>query len=449
MTLPEREQAILHHQRGELAPAEALYRSALARAPDDAVTLYNLGILLLAQARLDGLAFATAALRLGDTSDTVPSTDTALDCVAAAASVAQALLNHQYKAHAAEFVRRLDAAGLADARHAALWQRCRLPLHLSEFAPVADLATAEPLRRYAPIESERYVYAIDIVGGCNLRCPTCPVGQGAELAKGLMELALFERVLAKAAAEQAPHRPDIWLFNWGEPLLHPQVADFVRAVRSAGLTSLISTNLHHGERIDALMQANPDRLKVSLSSLDPSIYAQTHARGDIERVRRNLHALAAARDRHGATTQIWIGHHLYRNTLAEQADVQALAASLGFGYAPSQAIVAPIETALALALGEPGVPTPLEDQLLAHPRDMQAALRARRSGRFDCELRFNMTTLDHRGHVGLCCGTTQPLDAVPVGFLDRDHAGIERRKYANRFCRRCIGAQMHLTTADQ
>jgi hypothetical protein len=256
-------------------------------------------------------------------------------------------------------------------------------------------------------------------------------------------------VLDKIVREHAPHGPDIWLFNWGEPLMHPRVAEFIRAVHAAGLTSMISTNLNHDERIDAVMQANPQRLKVSLSSLDQAHYGQTHARGQIERVKRNLQQLAEARDRHAAATQIWIGHHLYRNTLGEQAAVQALAASLGFGYAPSQAIVAPIETAMALARGEPGVHAPLHDQLLAHPREIQAHMQARRSGRFDCELRFNMTAMDHRAHLGLCCGTTQALDAVPVSFLELDRGEIERRKYANDFCRRCMAAQMHLTTADR
>jgi pyruvate-formate lyase-activating enzyme len=448
MSVPELNQAINAHRHGDAPQAERLYRAVLARSPTHAVAGYNLGILLLAQARLDGLPFVLAALA------TPVSAQAPLDRAAASASAVQALLSHQYQAHAADLMRWLDEAGVQAQGHAELWQRCRLPDHLAPTsagaapAPAREGRPAPTLLRYHPIESSRYVYAIDIVGGCNLRCPTCPVGQGAALPKGLMELALFEQVLAKIVRERAPHRPDIWLFNWGEPLLHPRVGEFIRAVRDAGLTSMLSTNLNHGERIDAVMQANPERLKVSLSSLRQQVYGQTHARGDIERVKRNLERLARARERHAATTQIWIGHHLYRNTLVEQTEVRALAGSLGFGYAPSAAIVAPIETAMQAAAGV-GAPAPLQEQLLVQPRDIQGQSRARRSGRFDCELRFNMTALDHRGHVGLCCGTTQPLGAVPVPFLEHDHEELERMKYTHSFCRRCMGQQMHLTTADQ
>lgn len=459
MTPSTLEQAVRAHHAGDHAAAEAGYRAVLVEDPAHAVAGYNLGILLLAHGRLDGLALARAALARDDPS---------LDRAAAASSVARALLEHQYRAHAEAFLHGLRELGVQAADHAALEQRCGLPPHLARWAPVmADgSATAPPdgapspaaggasLERYHPIESSRYVFAIDIVGGCNLRCPTCPVGQGAGLPKGLMDFALFERVLAKIVRESAPHRPDVWLFSWGEPLMHPQVGHFIQAVRDAGLTSLLSSNLHHTERIDAVMQANPDRMKVSLSSLRQEIYAQTHVRGDIARVIDNLHELARARDRHRATTEIWIGHHLYRNTIAEQAGVQALAHSLGFGYAPSTAIVAPIETALALASEDSAAPAatpaPLADQLFVHPREIAQRMAARRSGRYDCELRFNMTTIDHRGHVGLCCGTTQPLDAAaPMPFLDHSSAELEQQKYRHDFCRRCMGAQLHLTTADR
>lgn len=37
-------------------------------------------------------------------------------------------------------------------------------------------------------------YFIDVVGGCNLRCPSCPVGNSPEAdhSKGLMDVQLFK-----------------------------------------------------------------------------------------------------------------------------------------------------------------------------------------------------------------------------------------------------------------
>lgn len=434
MSISDLDFAVKAHQAGRWAEAEDLYRGYLILHPQEPVAAYNLGILLLGQARLEGLAWTRAALLAGSGQ---------LDVAAASASVVQALLGHQYQDAADQFVNWLEQHGLHAADHAKLKQRSVLPAHLQPVAPSQQ-------RRYHPIESSRYVYAIDVVGGCNLRCPTCPVGQGADLSKGLMPRHLFQAILQKIVQEQAPHQPDIWMFNWGEPLLHPQLDQLIDDVRQHGLTSLVSSNLNHSDRLDALMQANPDRMKVSLSSLRQEAYGQTHVRGDIARVVANLHALAKARDHHKAQTQIWIGHHLYRHTLQDQEQVQALAFSLGFGYVPSAAIMAPIETALRRFSPGPGAfaPVPLEDQLLTSPQEISAQLQARRSGRFDCELRFNMTSIQHNGRVTLCCGTTQALAPQPVEFLAHSHDALEQKKYEHPFCNQCMKNNLHLTTAD-
>lgn len=434
MSISDLDFAVQAHQAGRWAEAEGLYRAYLVLHPHEPIAAYNLGILLLGQARLEGLAFARTALL----ASTGP-----LDVAAASASVVQALLSHQYQDAADQFVQWLEQQRLQAADHAALKARSALPGHL-------QAVSARGERRYHPIESSRYVYAIDVVGGCNLRCPTCPVGQGAELPKGLMQRELFQSILQKIVKDQAPHRPDIWLFNWGEPLLHPQLGGLIDDVRQAGLTSFVSSNLHHSDRVDELMRANPDRMKVSLSSLRQEAYGQTHVRGDIARVVANLHALAQARDRHKATTQIWIGHHLYRHTLQDQPQVQALALSLGFGYVPSTAIEAPIETALRRLspMNVLSVPEPFHDQLLTTPEEISAHMKAHRSGRFDCELRFNMTSIQHEGRVTLCCGTTQTLASEPIEFLAHSHAALEQKKYEHPFCSQCMKHNLHLTTAD-
>jgi wyosine [tRNA(Phe)-imidazoG37] synthetase (radical SAM superfamily) len=434
MTVANLDHAVQAHQAGQWPEAEALYRSFLAVHPDEPVAGYNLGILLLGQARLEGLSWVRQALLAGGGR---------LDLAAASASAVQALQAHQYKDHADQFVQWLEQHGLQALGHEALKVRVALPGHLQPLAPTG-------LRRYHPIESSRYVYAIDVVGGCNLRCPTCPVGQGAALPKGLMQRDLFQAILQKIVQEQVSQRPDIWLFNWGEPLLHPQLGALIEDVRQAGLTSMVSSNLHHSDRIDEVMQANPDRMKVSLSSLRQEAYAQTHVRGDIERVKTNLQLLAQARDRHKATTEIWIGHHLYRHTLQDQQQVQDFAVSLGFGYAPSTAIVAPIETALRMLSSDTSawVAEPLHAQLLTKPAEISAHLKAHRSGRFDCELRFNMTSIQFDGCVTLCCGTTQALAAEPVAFLTHSHAALEQKKYAHPFCGQCMQNNLHLTTVD-
>src|SRR5262245_50447465 len=74
------------------------------------------------------------------------------------------------------------------------------------------------------------ILTVDIVGACNLRCPSCPVGNtGPVNEKGLMSTDLFQRIINKAAAEFGIC--GVLLFNWTESLLHPQLPEFIRIVK--------------------------------------------------------------------------------------------------------------------------------------------------------------------------------------------------------------------------
>src|SRR5204863_3059598 len=79
---------------------------------------------------------------------------------------------------------------------------------------------------------------IDVVGSCNLRCPSCPVGNiGAVNPTGLIDKALFTRLIAKAACEYHIYR--VSLYNWAEQLLHPELTASVHIVISHALLCVL------------------------------------------------------------------------------------------------------------------------------------------------------------------------------------------------------------------
>src|SRR5262245_18902673 len=90
---------------------------------------------------------------------------------------------------------------------------------------------------------------IDVAGACNLRCPSCPVGNtGTINPKGLVDADIFRRIIEKAARDYEVFQ--VSLFNWGEPLLYPQLPELVSIVRSHGLSCLVSSNLNMVRRLD-------------------------------------------------------------------------------------------------------------------------------------------------------------------------------------------------------
>ena len=66
-------------------------------------------------------------------------------------------------------------------------------------------------------------FYIDVFGFCNLRCPSCPVGNWSDdpavFHHGLMSKELLGAILDKAMRECRVR--SVGLFNWTEPLLHP------------------------------------------------------------------------------------------------------------------------------------------------------------------------------------------------------------------------------------
>jgi radical SAM protein with 4Fe4S-binding SPASM domain len=97
---------------------------------------------------------------------------------------------------------------------------------------------------------------------CNLHCALCPVTEGMGRPSGMMELALFERLME----EIGDYVFLILLWDWGEPLVHPGLHEIVACAKRRDIRVACSTNGH-----SLVDPAQADR--VILSGLDTLIFA--------------------------------------------------------------------------------------------------------------------------------------------------------------------------------
>ena len=253
-----------------------------------------------------------------------------------------------------------------------------------------------------------------------------------------MSVDLFERILEKIKAECPAEMPEIWLFSWGEPLLHPELATLVERARAARLPVHLSTNLNVEKGLKQLIKAQPDDLKVSLSGFSRESYERTHRDGDVFLLKANLFLLRHYLDLYRSKTRVWVGQHVYRHNQGDIDAVRGVCSELGFEHHPSQAFFQPVEKLVQIGEGEVlASDSEVLDLLLTHPRDYLANLRAHRSGIYDCELRFNQTAINVDGSVALCCSVYEPSNQLGVSFLDHDFEALESMKYAHEFCGRC------------
>ncbi|RKZ74523.1 MAG: hypothetical protein DRQ57_10785 [Gammaproteobacteria bacterium] len=196
-----------------------------------------------------------------------------------------------------------------------------------------------------------YMYYIDIVGTCNLRCPSCPVGNylphdfmGLQRPKGFMKLALFEQILDKIKRENSDYKYIvIAIYNWGEPLLHPAFPKFIEAIRAREFYSDVSTNLNIKD-IKPMVAASPNKLIISLSGYDMEVYSQTHKGGNPHLVVSNLYRLRYYMDRLKKDFPVELSYHLYRHNMGKDVEyIKFIANDLGFRFCSDYSYLMPLE----------------------------------------------------------------------------------------------------------
>lgn len=321
-------------------------------------------------------------------------------------------------------------------------ERCRLPDWLAP--DIKEHATGRTLRRHPPKEGRAYSYTVDVVGTCNLRCPSCPVGNSPARPKGFMDTALFGRILAKIRAESPDPNPRLTLYNWGEPLLHPELPRLIAMAHAAGFPVQLSTNLNIRRGLSDVIAAGPEELKISLSGFTPDSYARSHRRGDLTLVLANMREVRRLIDAHGVATRVWIGHHIYRANRDQIPAVAALARELGFAHHPIDAFFMPLERLGAYLDGDDSAdPGGIIPDLPLNPRARAAALAGQIDPDSDCELRFAQTVINHDGSLALCCSVYDAANMLGANFLDLGHDEIQARRYAHPFCGTCMAKTMH------
>ena len=285
-----------------------------------------------------------------------------------------------------------------------------------------------------------FLFYIDVFSFCNLRCPSCVVGNkyGAlsDWPHGLMSPSLLGRILDKAVGECRVVA--VGLYNWTEPLLHPEIAKLIGVVNSRGIDSVISSNLNVLRDAEAIMRAAPKFFRISLSGFTQPVYARGHREGRIERVKHNMRRLAAARDAVGNTaTHIDVNYHEYKDNRHEIEPMQEFATSLGFHFSTTLAQIYPVEKIIAIADGhETSADRALLDRL-ALPLERALAITAAAGGA-DCPLLDDMMVLDVVGDVMLCCGSSMDRANTVGRFLDHPIAELQRRRRELTLCRRCL-----------
>lgn len=150
------------------------------------------------------------------------------------------------------------------------------------------LRESERLKRADLPKGFPFHAVIDIMNACNLQCNFCPTGrrQSSGRIKRIIDIDLLESFLDNIGKYVVIAD----LFNWGEPLLHPNIGKIVEILHDRRIFKQISTNLNIRDQqiLEGVCDAGLDFLIVSISGMTKKIYEKYHQKGDIDLVVDNL-----------------------------------------------------------------------------------------------------------------------------------------------------------------
>lgn len=288
----------------------------------------------------------------------------------------------------------------------------------------------------------RYTPLVDVVGPCNLRCISCPKGiPGANNHQGMMSVDIFRRVIDKMTREM-PFLNSVHLYNYGEPLLHPNLAEIINiASHEFGISTAISTNLNNGRNLEKVVQANPDVMYISCSGIGKN-YEITHTEGKWDIFLNNLNNLNKLIKKYKPETNFQIRYHIYGHNLQEDYEkAKKLFEDMGFLFSPTIAHVYPEKILQNLAYGFPIPETVKKAGELTLYNIEEQIEAARKEKDAPCSIIDMFPSIRWDCSIIHCCSFSNPI--IHKNYLDLDLKNIEEIRKNNGFCNLCTSYGMH------
>lgn len=181
-----------------------------------------------------------------------------------------------------------------------------LPEDVSGYRPTWKRLSNVYLNRYETTRLRRVLRSwptrlvIEPTNACNLRCPYCHTGAGRHGRKpGMLRFDVY----AKLLDEIGDYLLLVEVFNWGEPLFHPELPEIIAAASARGISTRVNTHFSvpfHDRDAERLVESGLTDLFVSVDGPTQEVYERYRVGGDLDLVVRNCRLMAETKKRLGA-----------------------------------------------------------------------------------------------------------------------------------------------------
>ncbi|MFH1982556.1 MAG: radical SAM protein [Pseudomonadota bacterium] len=200
------------------------------------------------------------------------------------------------------------------------------PVKLENFI----LARNEERRKKTVLTAAPYHLVVEPTNACNLRCPLCPTGSGVASRKtGRMSMAKFKNLVAALETTTI----ELYLQNWGESTLLPDLPEMIRYSAGMGLWTHLSSNFsirYPSGYLEDLVTSGLSFLTVDVDGLSQDVYECYRRGGRLARVIENLRsAVQVKRSRGLSEPQITATMIAMRHNEHQLADFADFCGQLG------------------------------------------------------------------------------------------------------------------------
>ena len=282
----------------------------------------------------------------------------------------------------------------------------------------------------------------EIVGFCNARCPWCITGN-----KSLKHLSYPAKSISMDDFQNAidrlidggfiyPGESVIDLYNWGEPMLHPELNAILKILRKNNIKFTLSTNASKVVHLENDALSNLQELKFSLPGFSQSAYNRIHG-FNFETILKNIESFCENIRGEGSKAKLVMSYHLYQFNLDEIRPAIRFCRLNGIEFSPIFAYLADFYMAKAFLAGS------IHQELLGRiAKDLFLhyvdELIAKTPQDYKCP-QFNILTIDEDCNIITCCFLPKGHTEYSLGKLSAlSYTDVRKSKLSQAVCGDCI-----------
>ena len=284
----------------------------------------------------------------------------------------------------------------------------------------------------------------EISGICNARCPWCvtgnqSLGKKSSCSSKFIKPVDFERAIDRLMEIGLINSSScISLFNWGEPLLHPEFEKILEVLHVRGIDFIISTNASKPVTIKKNLMSNMQAVAFSMPGYSKESYDKIHG-FNFEKIVKNIDLLLRTFRKSGFVGTPILSYHIYQFNIDEIHSAVEFCSKKGIDFLPTVAFINDFNLMKAYLDGTMDcelLEKASKDLLLYYVDDL--VKHAPKD--YHCP-QYDSLTMDENCNVLTCCGVPKNHSDYTIGNLfDLSAAEILSKKTSQSVCTECISS---------